>query len=115
METCSSILEQAQLESEMDVYPYTGENNFIQLCTHDHIAVGGGSPGTEKREDTEAEKKEDPIVDDIQSHELGFGLLLLLFTLNSEGLCTNILVRLVLKTFLYKNTESSISRTPRKH
>jgi hypothetical protein len=42
-EKCHSIIDQAQMESEIDVYPYTGSNNSIQLCTHDRIAVGGGS------------------------------------------------------------------------
>ena len=45
-ERTHSIIDQAQLESEIDVYPYTGENNCIQLCTHDKIAVGGGTHGT---------------------------------------------------------------------
>ena len=40
---CKSIIDQAHLESELDVYPWSGANNCIQLCTHDTIAVGGGS------------------------------------------------------------------------
>ena len=75
---CQSIIEQAQLESEIDVFPYTGDNKFIQLCTHDRIAVGGGHP-----DPTVAEKKEeDPaMMDDgkdtrldIEDHDWGFGL-----------------------------------------
>jgi len=42
-EKTHSIIDQAQLESEIDVFPYTGENDCIQLCTHDKIAVGGGT------------------------------------------------------------------------
>lgn len=42
-EKCHSIIDQAQMESEIDVYPFTGENHCIQLCTHDKIAVGGGN------------------------------------------------------------------------
>ena len=38
-----SVLEQAKMESEVDVYPWTGENEMIQVCTTDRIAVGGGS------------------------------------------------------------------------
>jgi hypothetical protein len=64
LEKTHGILEQAQLESEIDVYPYTGENKFIQLCTHDRIAVGGGTPSGEKK------TEEEPV----QSHEWGFGL-----------------------------------------
>ncbi|KAL3893275.1 MAG: hypothetical protein SGARI_008274, partial [Bacillariaceae sp.] len=59
------ILDQAQKESEIEVYPYTGENRFIQLCTHDRIAVGGGLPSSD------AEKK---TSEDVNDHEWGFGL-----------------------------------------
>jgi len=48
---CHSIIEQAQLESELDVYPWTGENNCVQLCTHEKLAVGGGTPINEKTEE----------------------------------------------------------------
>ena len=49
---CHSILEQAQLESELDVFPWTGENSCVQLCTHEKLAVGGGTP-LNAREDYE--------------------------------------------------------------
>jgi hypothetical protein len=39
---CCSLYEQAQMESECDVYPYSGLNNCIQLCTQDFLGVGGG-------------------------------------------------------------------------
>lgn len=67
---CHSIIEQANLESEIDVYPYTGENNCIQFCTRDKIAVGGGSP--ESMDDID-----DGAVDvnsSFKEHEYGFGL-----------------------------------------
>jgi hypothetical protein len=48
---CHSIIDQAQLESELDVFPWTGENNCVQLCTHDKIAVGGGTITSEKKEE----------------------------------------------------------------
>lgn len=73
LEKTNGILDQAQKESEIDVYPYTEENDFIQLCTHDRIAVGGGSP-----EDASSEKKSQngspssPLAD----HDWGFGLAL---------------------------------------
>jgi hypothetical protein len=68
-EKTHDILEQAHMESEIDVYPYTGENRYIQLCTHDRIAVGGGTPA-EKKEDVDA------MLDSmmIKPHEWGFGL-----------------------------------------
>lgn len=62
----TDILDQAQLESEIDVYPYTGENKYIQLCTQDRIAVGGGTPNGEN-------KTADPVPP-VKSHEWGFGL-----------------------------------------
>jgi hypothetical protein len=42
-QNCHSIIDQAQMESEIEVFPFTGVNNSIQLCTHDKIAVGGGT------------------------------------------------------------------------
>jgi len=39
---CASIIDQAVLESELDVYPATGANDYYQLCTSDKIAIGGG-------------------------------------------------------------------------
>jgi hypothetical protein len=40
---CKSVIDQAQRESEIDVFPWTGENDMIQVCRSDIIAVGGGS------------------------------------------------------------------------
>jgi len=37
-----SLFEQAQMENEIDTFPFSGKNEFVQLCTHDRIAVGGG-------------------------------------------------------------------------
>jgi len=39
---CDSIIDQAKLEGELDVFPWTGKNYFIQLYNHDKLAVGGG-------------------------------------------------------------------------
>ena len=75
LEKTHGILDQAHKESEIDVYPYTGENGFIQLCTHDRVAVGGGMPDS-----TSAEKKTDEPIDNNppvdHSHNWGFGLAL---------------------------------------
>lgn len=70
LEKTHDILEQAQMESEIDVYPYTGENRFIQLCTHDRIAVGGGTPSEKKLDNEDMYLKETFI----NPHEWGFGL-----------------------------------------
>lgn len=34
----------AQKETGIDIYPYAGDNEMIQICNKDKIAVGGGSP-----------------------------------------------------------------------
>lgn len=68
---CCSIIDQAQKESEIDVFPFTGDNNCVQLCTHDKIAVGGGDP-------IELSPSFDKNLPDcpspIKDHEWGFGL-----------------------------------------
>ena len=40
---CYSLFDQAQLETEIDVFPYIGRSEFIQVCRHDVLAVGGDS------------------------------------------------------------------------
>jgi TLD len=70
-EKTTSILDQAHRESEIDVFPYTGENSSIQLCTSDMIAVGSGSL------DTNPESSDAPYLVDgspVKDHEWGFGL-----------------------------------------
>jgi len=39
---CHSILEQAFMESELEVYPYTERNDCVQYCRLDTIGLGGG-------------------------------------------------------------------------
>lgn len=39
---CFSVIDQAQLESEIDVYPWLGNNYMVQFCDSERIAVGGG-------------------------------------------------------------------------
>lgn len=46
-----SLFEQAQLESEIDVFPFNGSNDYIQLCTCDKLALGGGGATAVKKED----------------------------------------------------------------
>jgi hypothetical protein len=40
---CFSLFEQAQLESEIDVYEYSGLNKLVQHCSNKGIAIGGGN------------------------------------------------------------------------
>lgn len=74
LEKTHDILEQAHLESEIDVFPYTGENRFIQLCTHDRIALGGGTPAEKKLDDDSMMMPSSSNETSIQPHEWGFGL-----------------------------------------
>lgn len=80
-EKSHSIIDQAQMESEIDVYPFTGVNHCIQLCTHDKIAVGGGmhesSPSSSKGRksiSSDQSDSDDELHDDFKDHEWGFGL-----------------------------------------
>lgn len=60
---CFDVFDQAKMESELDVYPWSGGNDCVQLCTHDMLAVGGGSTSDEKKND-----------DGESTTEYGFGL-----------------------------------------
>ena len=51
MTPCHSLFEQAHLESEIDIFFYSGLNDYVQLCTSDKIAVGGGELDTTGKED----------------------------------------------------------------
>jgi len=72
-----SLFEQAQLETEIDIFPYNNTNDYIQLCTHDKIAFGGGD--RMKKEDSTVHEDE-PLDDttaaflnDSMSSSLGMG------------------------------------------
>ena len=66
-EKTHSIIDQAQLESEIEVFPYTGANSSIQLCTHEMLGVGGGT-SDDNGNNTMADGKR------LQQHNFGFGL-----------------------------------------
>ena len=51
MTPCHSLFEQAHLESEIDIFFYSGLNDYVQLCTSDKIAVGGGELDTTGKEE----------------------------------------------------------------
>lgn len=40
---CTSILDQARVESEIEVFPWTGSNYMIQFCDDKRIAIGSGT------------------------------------------------------------------------
>jgi hypothetical protein len=68
-EKTKSIIDQAQMESEIEVYSYTGANDHIQLCTHDKIAVGGRS---EIPSDLDDVSQCSSPAEEIKEHEWGF-------------------------------------------
>lgn len=39
---CYSLLDQVQMESEVEVYAFSNENDMVQVCKQDFIAIGGG-------------------------------------------------------------------------
>jgi hypothetical protein len=62
-EAVKSVMEQILMESQIDVFPYTGTNKNVQLCTADNIALGHGEVkdgivGTSKDQDDQ------PLVSD---------------------------------------------------
>jgi hypothetical protein len=65
-EKCHSLIDQVQMEGEVDIYRCSGQNGYIQLCTQDKIAVGGGSANSLSSE----------MLDRLptEAHEWGFGL-----------------------------------------
>ncbi|KAL3765395.1 hypothetical protein ACHAWU_002313 [Discostella pseudostelligera] len=74
-----SLFEQAQLESEIDVYPYNGSNDYVQLCTRDMLALGGGgvggnSGGGEQPPPLDDDDAPPVVLEDIVNY--GFGLAL---------------------------------------
>ncbi|GKZ00648.1 hypothetical protein MPSEU_001017000 [Mayamaea pseudoterrestris] len=70
-EKTRSVIDQAQMESDIEVYPYTGANDHIQLCTTRKIAVGGRSEQDAKEAE---EDRLHPSLKNVKDYEWGFGL-----------------------------------------
>ncbi|KAL3793018.1 LOW QUALITY PROTEIN: hypothetical protein ACHAWO_008274 [Cyclotella atomus] len=69
--------EKAKLESELDVFYWTGKNNLVQLCTHDLLAVVGGEFRSflEGQNDSFSEEERDmPPPQSTKTDPGGFGL-----------------------------------------
>eukprot|EP00585_Thalassiosira_rotula_P002602 CAMPEP_0196137864 /NCGR_PEP_ID=MMETSP0910-20130528/5705_1 /TAXON_ID=49265 /ORGANISM="Thalassiosira rotula, Strain GSO102" /LENGTH=1294 /DNA_ID=CAMNT_0041398381 /DNA_START=582 /DNA_END=4467 /DNA_ORIENTATION=+ len=75
-----SVLDQAKLESELDVFYWSGRNDLVQYCTQDMLAVGGGSmlDGEDTKDDmADNEQRELPPTNPVFSKAAdkgGFGL-----------------------------------------
>ena len=68
-----SVLDQAKLESEVDVFYWTGSNDYVQYCTNDILAIGGGSLKEDDRDDQEMDKRDSPPLTPT-GKAAGFGL-----------------------------------------
>lgn len=75
---CSSLLEQATLESDILVYPFSGLNNYIQLCTSNSLAVGGGvlDISSKNQMDESSEKEEENNKSESHQRNFGFGIMI---------------------------------------
>lgn len=74
-----SVLDQAMLESNLDIFYWSGRNDLIQYCTQDMLAVGGGSllDNEDSRDDAAVEQREPPPTNPVFSKAVdkgGFGL-----------------------------------------
>jgi len=47
---CTSLFEQAQLESEIDVFMCQGKVKLVQMCRHDTMAVGGDDGASDEND-----------------------------------------------------------------
>lgn len=74
MTPCHSLFEQAHLESEIDVFIYSGLNDYVQLCTADKIAVGGGELDTTGKEEHGNDVAAAPYVYLEEGEHYGFGI-----------------------------------------
>ena len=74
MTPCHSLFEQAHLESEIDVYPYSGLNEYVQLCTAEKLAVGGGELDTTGKEEHGDDMAGAPYVYLEEGEHYGFGI-----------------------------------------
>ena len=74
MTPCHSLFEQAHLESEIDVYFYSGLNDYVQLCTPTSLAVGGGELDTTGKEEHGDDVAAAPYVYLEEGEHYGFGI-----------------------------------------
>jgi hypothetical protein len=56
---CFSVIDQAQLESVIDVFNWTGDNDFVQLYNHDQLALGVGDDISSSRDSAENKVDDD--------------------------------------------------------
>ncbi|KAL7528433.1 hypothetical protein ACHAXR_003383 [Thalassiosira sp. AJA248-18] len=71
-----SLFEQAKLESEIDIFPYNGSNDYVQLCTSDKLALGGGDTALKKENSIKGDEPLDVPPVFLEDNVYGFGLAL---------------------------------------
>ena len=47
--SCESVVEQLMMESKIDVFPFTGQNNYVQSCNTSGVALGYGEIEQDER------------------------------------------------------------------
>jgi hypothetical protein len=62
------------METEIDVYAYSGLNTFVQHCSHEKIGIGGGDLNKVKTEAGEEAPEE--YVNLYQVESIGFGIVI---------------------------------------
>jgi hypothetical protein len=67
---CFSLIEQAKLESDVDIYPFSGRNKYVQLCTDKLLAVGGGNLDGSLKSYVDAKG----LMKITHEHDFGFGI-----------------------------------------
>eukprot|EP00977_Amphora_coffeiformis_P013637 scaffold3608_cov183-Amphora_coffeaeformis.AAC.24 len=67
---CASLFEQAQLESEIDVFMSTHKKEHVQVCRHDQLAVGGDDDGDHQA--TVPEEQQQQQQGEVNLDESGF-------------------------------------------
>ena len=68
---CKSVIDQAQLESDVEIFSWTGANYLTQLCNNEMIALGGGS--TDGREGSFGLLIKEDLLHGYSSHSSTFG------------------------------------------
>ena len=66
----STRSERVLIESELEVFPFAGHNQMIQICTSTRLAVGGGTPNDRDNDSAKRQKR----LAELRLQDWGFGL-----------------------------------------
>ena len=73
-ETCTSVAEQAKMESDIEVFRYSYENPNVQQCQSKRISIGGGTTSTPRVVGGVGDGTSPSCATFIMPHEWGFAL-----------------------------------------